>query len=184
MLGRIGVQANDVLKFLNEMCIVGKFERLDPMRLESMGAPDAGNGRNADAQVSSQGTRAPVRRACRRLFKRDPHHLFHVGRIARRARTTRARRILKQPIDASGEKARPPARYNSAANVKLLRDVLVRHPGRSQQHNATANLNARFNMFALGKNSQAAIIVGTQLDWIGNTHDSDHLNNKLLEVKP
>ena len=79
-------------------------------------------------------------------------------------RTTRARRILKQSIDASGEKARPPARYNSATNVKLLRDALVRHPGHSQQHDATANLNARFNTFALVKNSQA-IIVG--LNWIG-----------------
>lgn len=37
MLGRIEVQASDVLKFFNEMCIIGKFERPDPMRLESMG---------------------------------------------------------------------------------------------------------------------------------------------------
>ncbi|WP_445082984.1 hypothetical protein [Candidatus Nitrotoga sp. 1052] len=31
------VQANDALKFFNKMCIVRTFERLDPMRLESMG---------------------------------------------------------------------------------------------------------------------------------------------------
>ena len=178
--GRIEVQADDVLKLLNEMCIVGKFERLDPMRLESMGEPDAGNGRSAGAQLSSQGARAPVRRASVGIFfKRDPHHLFHVDRIARCTRTTRARRVLKQSIDASSEKARLPARYNPATIVKLLRDVLVRHPGRSQQHDAIANLNARFNTFALGKTSQAAIIVGTQLDWLGNMHGTVLLSDKL-----
>jgi len=134
VFGRIEVQAYDELKFFNEMCIVGKFEWLDPMRLESMSAPDAGNGRSAGALMGSQDTRAPVRRACRNLIKRDPHRLFHVGRIVRGARTTRARRILKQSIDASSEKARPPERYNSATNVKLLRDVLIHHSGRSQQH--------------------------------------------------
>ena len=63
MLGGIEVQANDVLRFFNEVRIVGKFERLDPMRLESVGAPDAGNSRSAGAKVSSQGVRVPVRRA-------------------------------------------------------------------------------------------------------------------------
>jgi hypothetical protein len=38
--------------FFNEVRIVGKFERFDPMWLESVGAPDAGNGRSAGAQVS------------------------------------------------------------------------------------------------------------------------------------
>ena len=56
----------------NEVHIVGQFERFDPMRLEFVGAPDAGNGRSAGAQVSSQGARALVRHACNSFFKRDP----------------------------------------------------------------------------------------------------------------
>ncbi len=90
MFGRIEVQANDILKFFNEVRIVEKFECLDPMRPESMSAPDAGNSRSAGALMGSQDARAPVRRACRNLIKRDPHHLFHVGRIVRGVRTIRA----------------------------------------------------------------------------------------------
>ena len=115
------------------MCIVGKFEWLDPMRLESMSAPDAGNGRSAGALMGSQDARAPVRRTCRNLIKRDPHTCFTLAALcAMRGRP--GRRILKQSIDASSEKARPPERTNSSTNVKLLRDVLIHHSGRSQQH--------------------------------------------------
>jgi hypothetical protein len=41
--------------------IVGKFEKFDPMRLESMNAPIAGIGRSAGVQVSSQVARASTR---------------------------------------------------------------------------------------------------------------------------
>lgn len=79
-----GVQANDVLRFSNEVCIVGKFERLNLMRLESVSAPDAGNDRSARAQVSSQGARAPVRleRIHRWRSSSEPNWISLVTRMA------------------------------------------------------------------------------------------------------
>jgi len=80
---------------------------------------------------------------------------------------------LQQTIYSSGEKACSPARCNTAVGAELLGDVLVRHPLGGQQQDASAHLYPCFDPLALGKNTQAPIIVGTQLDWLGNSHGND-----------
>ena len=158
-----------------EQRVVGELEGFDPMRLEAMGAPDAGHGRGAGAQVSGQRASAPVRRALRGLLGRDAHHLRHIGGRARRSWASRARGVLHQTVHASGKKARSPARGNTAVRVEFERDVLVRHSVAGQKHDACAHLNARFDALALGKNPQASLLVGTQRDWLGNSHGADLL---------
>ena len=141
--------------------------------LEAMVAPDAGHGRSIGSQVFGQGARAPVSRACGSLLERDANDLFNVGCLACRARAPRARGVLQQAFYARSKKARTPARCNAAIGVDFVGDVLVRHAVGGQQHDARAHLNARFDTLAIGKNPQTPIIIGTQLDWLGNSHGND-----------
>jgi hypothetical protein len=96
MLGRIHVQPDDVFELLDEPRVIGEFERLDPMWLEAMVAPDAGHGSGIGSQVLGQGARAPVRGALRCFVQSDAHHFLHGGRLASRSRTARARGVLEQ----------------------------------------------------------------------------------------
>ena len=143
------------------------------MRLESVGAPDAGHSSGIGAQVIGQCAGAPVSRSFGSLLERDAHDLFHFDCRSCCARAARPRGILQQTVHARGKKACTPARCNAAIGVELLGDVLVRHAVGSQQHYTSTHLNARLNALALGKNSQASILVGTQLNWLGNSHGID-----------
>ena len=143
------------------------------MRLESMGAPDAGHGRGIGSQVLGQGAGAPVSRARGSLLQRDAHDLFDVAGFPSGARASWARGVLQQTVHAGGKKARSPARRNPAIGQQLLRDVLVRHAGSRQQNDARAHLNARFDALAIGKDLKEPIIVGTQLNRLGNSHGID-----------
>ena len=112
-------------------------------------------------------------RARRSLLQRDAHDLFDDAGFPRRARASWARGVLQQPVHADGKKARSPTRRHAAISQQLLRDVLVRHAGRRQQHDARAHLNACFDALAIGKDSKESIVVGTQLNWLGNSHGID-----------
>ena len=102
VLGRVEVQAHDVVEFLNQARVVGQLEGVHAMGLQAGGTPYAGNGRCAGAQVSGQAARAPVGRAFGRALQgRAPqsraHHPLPLDGGACRARSPGTRRASSNP---------------------------------------------------------------------------------------
>src|SRR5438552_1485131 len=143
------------------------------MRLESVGAPDASHSSGICPQVIGQCASAPVSRSFGSLLERHALDLLDFDCRSRGARPARPRRILQQSVHTRGEKACTPARCNTAIGVEFLGDVLVRHSVVGEKHYTSAKLNSRLNALALGKNSQASVLVGTQLNWLGDSHGID-----------
>ena len=74
MFGGIEVQAYDVFQFLGKLGIPTHLERLQQMRLQTVGMPDATHTGFADADRRGHGTRAPVGGVGRFLAGRHFHH--------------------------------------------------------------------------------------------------------------
>ena len=164
------MEADDVLELLDEVGVVGKLEGPDAVRLQAVVAPDACNGSCIGAQVRGQCSRAPVSRAFGGLVERHANDLLHAGRLTRRPRATRARGILQQAIYTRFQKARSPARCDSAFGIECVGDLLVGDADSCQQHDARAKLNPRLDALAIGQFAQTLIIVGAEQDGLGNSH--------------
>jgi hypothetical protein len=67
MVGRIQIQADDVAHLLDKLRVGRELERVDAMRLQPEGLPDARDGRLRQARDLRHGARAPLRRGRRRL---------------------------------------------------------------------------------------------------------------------
>ncbi len=100
---RIQVQPDDIPDLLDEERILGEFEGLGPMRLESEGAPAAADRALTETARCSHVSAAPVGR-CRggrlQRQRQKPRHL----RIAGASRGAGAR-LIHQPVQPSTDKA-------------------------------------------------------------------------------
>ena len=136
----------------------------DPMRLEAVCAARCG-ARVALAHADGLGhrARAPVRGALGRLLGRDAHDLFDVGGL--RAPFAGAPGVWTC-IRLSTPAARKRARQRAATrrSVSSVWAMFLSDMPSPPEYDACAHLNARFDTFALGKNPQTSIIVGTQRD--------------------
>jgi hypothetical protein len=130
MLGRVDVEADDVLELGREFGIGRALEGADAVRLEVMRRPDTLHRAQGDAAVSGQGAAGPVGRFAGRLGagqRNDPAH----GRLAqgRLARLTGG--IAQQAIDARLGKPSLPAPHRRAPDPGPsgdLGDVPVARP--------------------------------------------------------
>ena len=99
LVGRIEVEADDVLDLLSELRIVADLEALEAMRLQIRSRPNALDLSLADTGVPGHQAKTPVCRLSRNLFDR---HLQNLLRFARREcpRPPRPREILdsKNPL--------------------------------------------------------------------------------------
>lgn len=167
------VEANDVLKLVDELWVVGELEGLDPMRPQTVLAPDTCDRRRVGAQVRSQAARAPLSRVARTFLKRDAYYLCHMGGYARRTRAPRASCILQQPSHALHQKACTPACYQAAFGIEPKCNLFVLETAGREQNDARAQLHACLHALAPGESAKLSIIVGGQQDGLGNSHDND-----------
>jgi hypothetical protein len=74
---RIDVEADNVAQLGDELGILGELELAHPMRLEPMGAPDALNRADRNADGLGHHRARPVCRLSRRILKRQGDNPFH-----------------------------------------------------------------------------------------------------------
>ena len=107
MLGRVQIQADNVLQFLGELRIVAEFEALHPMRLQAVSPPDAAHAGLTDAAGGCHGTRTPVGGLRRLLLRGFADNLGH-GLCRNGTRAASSRCILLQASDAMAQEAGAP----------------------------------------------------------------------------
>lgn len=78
MLRRRHIQADDFLKLLNKFRIARYLERLDQVRLETIGLPDLEHRRIRNAKLGGQLARAPMRGTFRHRLRRYAYNLRRV----------------------------------------------------------------------------------------------------------
>jgi hypothetical protein len=124
MLGRIDIEADDILHLGGKLRIVRQFERAHPVRLEAMRRPDALHAAMADPGGFRHRPAGPVRRLARRLSER---HLDHsLDRPRRQRRLARwAGGLMQQAVNAFGHKARLPAPNRRLAFVPVCRWIAI-----------------------------------------------------------
>jgi hypothetical protein len=137
MLGRIEIEADNVLQFGGEIRIAADLEAFNTMRLQSVGVPDATHTGLADAHRASHGARGPVGGVVRRaLGGFDNDCIDDLGRDPGCA--PRPGCVLQKAFDAMLDKPATPKRRHARADSQLLGDLLVLISFHGKQHNAAA----------------------------------------------
>ena len=114
LVGRIDVEADDILDLGDEVRIARELEGFRQMRLEPMRSPDFMDRRRRDAGARRHRAFAPVGGVRRLLVERQVHDLLDFPRRQRLA-PGRAGRILQQPVHPLGRVAPPPAPHGEHA---------------------------------------------------------------------
>ena len=99
MLGRVDVEADDVLELGGELGVGRALEGADAVRLEVMGRPDPLHRTQGDARVSGHRPAGPVGRLAGRLGTGERHDPLH-GLIAQGRFAGLAGGIAQQAVDA------------------------------------------------------------------------------------
>ena len=106
--GRIDIEPDDVAQFVDEARIVGQLELAHPVRLQTMGAPDALNRTHAEPRRLRHQDAGPVGRLARRFAKRQRDDAL--GRLgAQRLDARGTRLVAEQPVEPLLDKAFLPA---------------------------------------------------------------------------
>ena len=125
VLGRVHVEADDVLDLLDELRIVGALEGANAVRLQPMRLPQALHGAQADADGFGHGAAGPMRGVARRLGAGQVHNLGDdPGR--KRSAAGLARLVSQQTMDALLGVSRLPAPDRGSADARPPRHFLHR----------------------------------------------------------
>jgi len=133
MVGRMQIQADNVANLLDKLRVCRELERVDAMRLQAEGLPDARDGRLRQAHDVRHRARAPLRRG-RRCLQRpgdDVDHLI-VGHFPWRARP----RFVGEPFEAARAKPLAPFTDAVARHVQASGDRAVRQALGARRHHA------------------------------------------------
>lgn len=114
LVGRVEVEADDILDLGDEVRIARKLEGFRQMRLEPVRRPDLVYRRRCDASPRRHRAFAPVGGVRRLLVERQVHDLLDFPRRQGRA-PGRAGRVLQQPVHPLGRIASPPAAHGEHA---------------------------------------------------------------------
>lgn len=111
-LGRVGVQAHDVVDLLHEQRVGRQLEGVRQMRLELEPPPDPVHGRLRRTTVLRHRCPRPVGGVLRQLFQRGDHQRFHLidaegRRLARPADPGRPRRPAAPPAPHTPAQSAP-----------------------------------------------------------------------------
>ena len=125
VLGRVHVEADDVLDLLGELGIVGALEGANAVRLQPMRLPQALHGAQADADSFGHGAAGPMRGVAGRFGAGQVHNLGDdLGRKRSAARL--ARPVAQQAIDTLLGVSRLPAPDRGSADARAPRHFLHR----------------------------------------------------------
>ena len=123
VLGRVHVEADDVLDLLGELGIVGALKGANAVRLQSMRLPQALHGAQADADGFGHGAAGPMRGVAGRFGAGQVHNLGDdLGRKRSAARL--ARPVAQQAFDTLLGVSRLPAPDRGSADARAPRHLL------------------------------------------------------------
>ena len=126
VIGWVHIEANHILQLLDKIGIVRQLERLEQMRLQAVGMPDALHRRLADAAGLGHAAATPLR-GVRRGALRPGDDLGCFGARQRRE-TPSARTVVIKRFDTAFGKAPPPIDYGRSRCVKFPGQRVVRLP--------------------------------------------------------
>ena len=132
---RVEVQADDIVNLLFGVGIRTELERLDPVRLQVMGAPDPVDRAVGDPDLAGQITRAPVRDPGGRGLERHRDNLGTFAGIDPQG-PSRARFVLESGEPLLGKATAKPADLNDRVPAPP-RDLSPRDMLCHQQHHAS-----------------------------------------------
>jgi hypothetical protein len=131
-LGRVEIQAADVIDLLDELRVSGELELLLTVRLQAERLPGPPHRILRDAQMRGQRPGGPVRRVLRRALQRGDHDPLDllIGDRPGPSRPRLVQQALKPPL---GEPVAP-LRDCRARDPELLGDLTIRSAVRRGQH--------------------------------------------------
>ena len=124
VIGWVHIEANHILQLLDKIGIVRQLERLEQMRLQAVGMPDALHRRLADAAGLGHAAATPLR-GVRRGALRPGDDLGCFGARQRRE-TPSARTVVIKRFDTAFGKAPPPIDYGRSRCVEFPGQRVVR----------------------------------------------------------
>ena len=169
VLGRVHVEADDVLDLLGELGIVGALEGANGVRLQPVRLPQALNGAQADADGFGHRAAGPMRRLARRLGAGQVQDLGdNLGRKRSAARL--ARLVAQQAFDALLSVSRLPAPDRRSTDARAPRHFLHRQAVGRTKHNVRAPHMFERAIAIRDDGQQTLAIFGGRKDTDGLSH--------------
>ena len=133
VIGRVHIEANHILQLRDKIGIVRQLERLEQMRLQAVGMPDALHRRLADSAELGHAAAAPLR-GLRWSALRPGNNLGCLG-VRQRRETPPARTVVIKSLDTAFGKAPPPIDHGRTRGVEFPGQRVVRLAFRSAENN-------------------------------------------------
>jgi hypothetical protein len=125
-LGRVQVQADDVVDLLDELRVLGELPALVAVGLQPERVPDPHHRIRCDPDLFGHRPRRPVRRVLRRALKRGDHDPFDLL-VGDRSRPTRPW-LIRQPLKPAGSESVAPLGHRRTRDTQRLGDLQVGRP--------------------------------------------------------
>jgi len=165
-LGGIQVKPDDVGQLFHEPLVLRHFERLDPVRLQTMRLPDSGDRHVAHAHLFGQRSRAPMRRGRRPRMQRSLDDKVH-RLVLRLSRTLSMRSIFPDSRRPLFLKAVSPKNDRRPGGVQALGDRIVRNAVGGQKANARPKDNPLRRSARLNPGLQGPSLFWCHMQWLG-----------------
>jgi len=160
-VGRIEVEAHDILELLDEVCVATELEGLDQVGLQVVPLPDPTDGGFAQALGPRHTARTPMRRLGRGRVQGGFDHGPHLAdRDPRQAPWPR--RILFQSQHAQGQKPLPPQLDGRPRDPPPVRDLLAQHPVGRQPNDLRPLHQSQGQAARTGPRRQGRTLLGGQ----------------------
>ena len=169
MGGRIDIQPDNITQFIDELRVFGELELPDPVRLETMRAPDALDGTCADAGCFRHQGGGPVGRLGGRLGSGEHHDTF--SNIRSKGRDTRGACLVTQQAAVTFlHEAFLPTPDTGLRFAGLTHDLVGADAVRAQQHDlGTPDMLMR-RVAISRERSQTATISSLEGDGYSGSH--------------
>ena len=172
MGGRIDIKPDHIAQLVDELRVVGELELLDPVRLETMRAPDALNGTRADADGFRHHRGSPVGRLDGRIGSGERDDTL--GDIRAEWRDARGSRLIAQEaVVTSLHEAFLPAPHTGLRLAGLAHDLIGADAVRAQQDDLGPPDMLMRRVAIPRERCQTAAVTGLESDGNSGSHAPD-----------
>src|ERR1700722_10733898 len=170
--GRIDIEPDDIAQLFDKLRVVGELELPDPVRLETMRAPDALDGTCADADCFRHHGGSPMGRFGRRIGLGEHHDTLNEIRPQwRDARGSRL--IVQQAVATSLHEALLPAPHAGFRFAGPAHDLVGTDAVGTQQDDLSPPDVLMRRITTPRERSQAAAVTGLESDRNSRSHPPD-----------
>ncbi len=172
MGGRIDIEPDNIAQLVDELRVIGELELLDPVRLETMRAPDALDGTCTDADCFRHHGGGPMGRIGGRIGLGEHHDTLSDSRPKWRD-ARRSRLIAQEAVVTSLHEALLPAPHTGFRLAGLAHDFIGADAVRAQQDNL-GSPDMLMRCIAIPRErGQTAAISGLESDGNSRSHAPD-----------